>query len=555
LLKSIFNWLGVKTGAGEKVQPAGPPLFEVLEPRLLLNADFSGIGPVPASEIGLVNHAIYVDLDRRDNPSQADVSPVLTMNLAAGENADQPETGQQVASPVDPERTESRSEVPDGTPDTGPQTGPLGAIPTVAPILSKAVGGRLECGVVASAESSVSPVIFQDEQADPAVPDQQDIVLGSETPSIEIRGPPNSSCDSVSPLCEIAYGEEDQPSPSAEMGSISTHATLVAPELPGLRLVDPDTSNWLGQVIYLDFDGEQNVTYHGPVTVGPFDAPAFFLAGTPLAGQEQTVVTQVVSQLQQTFTGSGIIFTTSRPSPGTEYSTIYIGGDDSAFRQYGSFLGLSEQIDAGNSDPGDIAFVFSDSLSLMQAEALALRLSANIAHETAHLLGYTHEQVPGNGVLASVAAESGEIVSVSPSSFISGEATTVTVWVHNTGDSDDMLIDCASKPSGWTVDPGSRNPYMNHDSYYDALFKVTAPTAPTAGGSGTIKWEFRANDGLSNDPLHTWDQSVSFAIGWWSGCDNSTVFHYYDKDASNVGLWIAQTISLCVRILETVPCP
>ncbi len=54
--------------------------------------------------------------------------------------------------------------------------------------------------------------------------------------------------------------------------------------------------------------------------------------------------------MQHTFAGADIIFTTSLPAPGTEYSTIYIGGDDLAFSSYGSFLGLAEQADVGNVD-------------------------------------------------------------------------------------------------------------------------------------------------------------------------------------------------------------
>ena len=58
-----------------------------------------------------------------------------------------------------------------------------------------------------------------------SLPGPQDTVLGSDTSSIGIRGPP---------------------------------------DLPGLRLVDPDISNWQGQIIYLDFDGAQDVVYNGP---------------------------------------------------------------------------------------------------------------------------------------------------------------------------------------------------------------------------------------------------------------------------------------------------
>ncbi len=104
------------------------------------------------------------------------------------------------------------------------------------------------------------------------------------------------------------------------------------------------------------------------------------------------------------------------------------------------------------------------------------------------------------------AAESGYIVSASPSSFTGGVATTVTVRVRNTGDSDDMIIEWDSKPSGWSINPGYRNPYMTSGSYYNAIFTVTPPVS---GGSGTIVWKFYDDDILSNDLLDTYYQSVS----------------------------------------------
>jgi hypothetical protein len=149
-----------------------------------------------------------------------------------------------------------------------------------------------------------------------------------------------------------------------------------------------------GQVIYLDFDGAQNVTYHGLMTVGPFDVPAFSLAGTTLAGQEQTVITDVVSQLQQTFAGAGLLFTTSRPSPAAEYSTVYLGGAGSAFSNDGSFLGLAEQVDVGNGERVDDAWVFADRLGQDSggSNLLADRLARVTTHEIGHLLGYGHTQ-------------------------------------------------------------------------------------------------------------------------------------------------------------------
>jgi hypothetical protein len=145
------------------------------------------------------------------------------------------------------------------------------------------------------------------------------------------------------------------------------------------------------QTVYLDFNGAQGVTYHGLVTVGPFDVPVFQAPGT-LAGQEQTIACDVLAGLTQTFAGSGVVFTTQKPDGTQPYSTVYIGGDGSAFASYGAFLGLAEDVDQGNRVHDDTALVFTDGLGQDTSDPAtwADRLTGVIAHEVGHLLGYSH---------------------------------------------------------------------------------------------------------------------------------------------------------------------
>jgi len=175
--------------------------------------------------------------------------------------------------------------------------------------------------------------------------------------------------------------------------------------LSDMHLVDPAVDNFDGQIVYFDFDGEDNVTYNGPVTVEGIDVPAFVAPGD-LAGQEQAIITEVLGSLEHLFAGSGIIFTTERPSGNQLYSTIYVGGDDSAFADYGSFLGLAEQVDVGNTDRSDNAFVFSDNTVSGHTDpgSLVTHLTNLLCHETGHLLGYGHDNEDPNGGVLSIVA-------------------------------------------------------------------------------------------------------------------------------------------------------
>ncbi len=157
------------------------------------------------------------------------------------------------------------------------------------------------------------------------------------------------------------------------------------PDLPAMYLTDPHERQFEGQVVYLDFDGAKDVTYSGPVVIEGVDVPSFRLTDL-LAGQEEIVIDGLMENIKATFAGTGITFTTQPPATG-EYSIVYIGGDDSAFQDYGSFVGLAEQVDTGNTDHRDSAFVFSD--KVLGGES-SVTLPEVIVHEIGHLLGYAH---------------------------------------------------------------------------------------------------------------------------------------------------------------------
>ena len=159
------------------------------------------------------------------------------------------------------------------------------------------------------------------------------------------------------------------------------------------------------QVFYLDLDGEKNITYEGPVTVSGIDVDAFHANGQ-LQGQESDIAASLLALLEQSFAGTGIRFTTDKPAADGSYSTIYIGGDDSAFAEYGPLIGLSEKIDKGNQDHSDNAFIFADEIDMsgLSTAEFGTALAGYVAHEAGHLMGYEHAyQVERDNPLSAVA--------------------------------------------------------------------------------------------------------------------------------------------------------
>ena len=332
------------------------PTFERLEPRILLSGDFGTSSLLDPFVQTTEEQAIYVDLHPGSKiATQFESSKALEV-LPESDTDLQIETQAYslVVNPASEESSESSQ-------------------PIAASELRQAadiqIGVQLEQTPGVASSASLTSVVPEG-----SAPMNLDSLAGE---AIQIRGPPEdvgqaSSLPEAYPTVETDVLDARN---AVYSRNVEDLASPTIPVLPGLQLVDPDTIRWAGQVIFLDFDGAKDVTYNGPVTVGPFDVPAFLLEGTPMAGQEQQVIAEVVSNLEHTFAGSGVVFTTERPAQGQAYSTVYIGGDDSAFSQHGSFLGLAEQVDVGNIDLRDEGWVFSDQVAQAGVDKFAARLA------------------------------------------------------------------------------------------------------------------------------------------------------------------------------------
>lgn len=192
-----------------------------------------------------------------------------------------------------------------------------------------------------------------------------------------------------SPLTAVALVQE---APASGSGSSALPAEPSQwPVLSGLVNAETTPADIQGQVIYLAFDGAQDVVYDGPVTVGPFDVPRLGLPAA-FSGQKDSITTQILQALKRTFAGSGVIFTLQRPLDGELYSTVYFTADDGLFSEYGSFLGLAEQVDVGNRLKTDEALVFISNILKSDSDLKSyLQSLLQVAvHEIGHLLGYRH---------------------------------------------------------------------------------------------------------------------------------------------------------------------
>jgi subtilisin-like proprotein convertase family protein len=325
--------------------------------------------------------------------------------------------------------------------------------------------------------------------------------------SIEIRGPPASETNNTETI--TSYVEESE----VDLTILSDYAAEMQPdgtlELPSLYLVDPTVDFFDGQVIYLDFDGAQAVTYNGPVIVEGINIPVFSADSAGLAGQESVIISQILSTLEQEFDGMGLCFTTSKPESGTSYSTIFIGGDGAEFRDYGFFIGLAEKIDAGNQDPTDNAFVFSENIISDGADlsSVVAVLTNVIAHETRHLIGYAHEIGSiGEGLLDAV-ADSGD------------EFGRTDNWDVTDGNTYYYRIYCDA-PSGSVITSGANafRFWVYHSWVRDLRISIISPE-----GTERVLWD---RDGGETDGGYDDD----------SADDNDVSFNRY-----NVATWNGET--------------
>ena len=385
-----------KSSSNTDSKPVKPIILERLEPRILLSGDgllyAAAPDPLLDSTQSVVQYAvlletneqveqqlptewqeIHLQLDSSDSLNADLYQPIFTLSL--GDEATDTNLNSQ---DIGPAQTDTELAV---SSDDSEEI-----------VDSKSTAIEI---VDVEEPTTNSPAVPIEDSSMPIYISDADLSIEYAT-SIEIRGPPadTGECSTTSDLSTYATSGE-----IVESSDVEGLHQLNAPALPSLVLVDPNISSWEGQIIYLDFDGEQDVTYNGPVIIEDINIPEFSTDAAGLAGQEQAIISQILSNLERQFEGTGVLFTTYRPDSDTSYSTIYVGGDDSAFAEYGSFLGLAEKVDIGNQDRSENGFVFGTNTGRTAAwlGGYLGGLTDLVAHEVGHLLGYQHGS-QGSGI-------------------------------------------------------------------------------------------------------------------------------------------------------------
>jgi len=95
--------------------------------------------------------------------------------------------------------------------------------------------------------------------------------------TLDAANPPNAECGTWNAECQALRAnansliDNNVDSQEAEDGDSVSSASSGSSS----SIINYQSSIINSQVVYLDFDGADNITYNGPVSVGPFDVPAF----------------------------------------------------------------------------------------------------------------------------------------------------------------------------------------------------------------------------------------------------------------------------------------
>ncbi len=153
-------------------------------------------------------------------------------------------------------------------------------------------------------------------------------------------------------------------------------------------------------VLYLDFDGGTVKSRSGDFWLGQskIEIDAFDLSSFNWSGYEAQAREIIMNFIKEDYAAYNLVVTDVEPSSG-EYTTIYVGGDNSWFRAGSNVIGVATY-DIGNRDDSNYGFAFVEELDTYYSASggdltIFCEYVANlIAHEAAHTYGANHVSDP-----------------------------------------------------------------------------------------------------------------------------------------------------------------
>lgn len=181
------------------------------------------------------------------------------------------------------------------------------------------------------------------------------------------------------------------------LDTLNGQTTIIGDTLSDDSYEQPETATG-PYTLYLDFDGERVNSRIGDFWLGSsyVDIPAYDLSQYGWGGREQESIQYVLNFVQEDYAAYNINVTTTKPTSG-EYTTIYVGGDNSWFRPDSGVIGVATY-DVGNKWATNYGFAFSEELDIYYTYSYgdlmkySEYLANLITHEAAHTYGANHVQ-------------------------------------------------------------------------------------------------------------------------------------------------------------------
>ncbi len=148
--------------------------------------------------------------------------------------------------------------------------------------------------------------------------------------------------------------------------------------------------------LFLDFDGAHVKSRSSDFWLGSsyVDIPAYDLGMFDWGGREAESIEIITAMVQEDYAAYNVSVTTTEPTYG-DYTTLYVGGDNSWFRANSNVIGVATY-DVGNYIDSNYGFAFTEELEIYKNYSngslhnFSEYIANLVTHEAAHTFGANH---------------------------------------------------------------------------------------------------------------------------------------------------------------------